>query len=128
MGVRTSIRTRAIGHAGLSALIGTRCYPDRLPEDPTLPALRYQLISAPEPLYRDHDGSPDRWVYRYQIDGWDTTSDKAEDLRVQLFSAFEGWDNGTAVGWCRVDNQFQEYDAILNRHRCMVEIVIDHKV
>ena len=129
MGIRQSVRARAItgGHAGLSALIGTRCYPDRLPEKPTLPALRYQIISSPPMEYRDHDASPpDRWVWRVQIDGWDKTSDEAAALGDQMFAAFEGWNSGTAVGWSRVENQFGEYDVSLNRYRRMVEVVIDH--
>lgn len=131
MGVRESLFARATtgGHAGLAALIGTRCYPDRLPEDVTLPALRYQLISSPPSNYRDHDASPpDRWLHRIQVDGWDVSSNKAAALSDQMFDAFEGWSSGTAVGGCRVENRFSDYDASLNRHRAMVEIVIDHKV
>jgi hypothetical protein len=129
MGVRQSIFTRATSHAGLSALIGSRCYPDQLPEDVTLPALRYQLVSTPPQDYRDHDSNPpDRWIYRYQIDGWDSTPDAAATLGQEMKNAFEGWANGTAVGWCRVENEFGERDIALNQYRRMIEIVIDHAI
>lgn len=130
MGVRQSVFTRATsGHAGLSALIGTRCYPDRLPENVTLPAVRYQVVSLPPHSYQDHDGaSPDRTRSRIQMDGFDVSSDKAEALQKQMFLAFEGWSSGTAVGWSFVANRLGDYDTSLNRHRVIVEIVIDHKV
>ena len=131
MTVRHSIYRRATtgGHAGLSALIGTRCYPDRLPADVTFPALRYQVVSAPPGGYVDHDANPpDRWTFRIQIDGFEASSDKADALGAQMFAAFQGWTSGTAVGGCQVENRFQDYDSILNRHRHMVELLIDHTV
>lgn len=129
MGVDGSIFTRATsGHAGLSALISTRCYPVRLVEGATLPAMSYQFISSPPSGYRDHDGSPDRWLYRVQLDGWDISHDKAKALGDQMFAAFEGWQNGTAVGACHVENHLSDYDTALNKFRYLVEIVIDHKI
>lgn len=35
---------RLTTYAGTSALIGTRCYPMKLPQGPTLPAIAYQQI------------------------------------------------------------------------------------
>lgn len=128
MSVEESLYSRATTHAGLSALIGTRFYPVRLLEDATLPAMRYQLISTPPADYRDHDAPQDRYLYRIQLDGLAATADAAISLREQIVAAFDGWSSGTAVGNSFVENQFTDYDSVLNRYRSMVEIVIDHIV
>ena len=39
-------------YTGGSALIGTRCYPQRLPEGVTLPAMTYQRISTDSMTYQ----------------------------------------------------------------------------
>lgn len=41
----TALITHLEAHAGLSALVGTRIYPQILPQNGTLPAVVYQLIS-----------------------------------------------------------------------------------
>ena len=130
MGVQQSIFTRATtgGHSGLAALIGTRCYPQRMPESPTLPLMTYRLVSTPANAYQDHDGTPDRWTYRVQLDGWAANADAADSLGDQMFAAFAGWSSGTAVGWSQVTNRFEDYEPALNRYRQVIDIIIDHAV
>lgn len=131
MGVRESIYSRATtgGHAGLSALIGTRCYPQRMPESPTLPLVVYHLVSTPPNDYQDHDGgAPDRWTYRVQLDGWAGDADAASALGDQMFAAFAGWSSGTAVGWSFVANRFEDYEPALRRYRQVIDVEIDHAV
>ena len=129
MTVRHSLRARAITHSGLSTLIGTRFYPIRLPETLTLPAARYQVVSSPPSLYRDHEsGAPDRSVSRIQIDVLAGSSDRAAAVGDQVVQAFDGWASGTAVGWCRVTNRFEDYDSAFKRYREVVEIEIDHAI
>lgn len=130
MTVRHSIFKRATtgGHAGLSALISTRCYLQRLPADPILPAMTYSIVSSPPSNYRDHDGAPDRWNFRVQLDGWALGPDNTAALSDQMFAAFEGWASGTAVGGCWVENRIEDYDTALNRGRVIADVVIDHKV
>jgi hypothetical protein len=58
-------------NAGVSALVGTRVYAQKLPQTPTTPALTYQLIT-PRSLI-SHQGMSGTAYPRYQITGWDTT-------------------------------------------------------
>ncbi len=46
MSIEIAIRARLAGFAGLSALVGTRIYPNFIPEGSTLPAIAYEVISA----------------------------------------------------------------------------------
>ena len=131
MTIRHSIYQRATtgGHAGLSALIALRCYPLRLPADAAMPAMTYRVISSPPSEYRDHDGSPDRWRFRVQLDGWAATPDDAAALGDQMFAAFEGWSSGTAVGACHVANgPLEDYDTAMDQSRVIVDVVVDHKI
>jgi len=129
MGLRESIHTRNTTHAGVKALIGTRCYPQMLPDEAELPCTVYNIVSAPPNDYGDHDASPpDRWVSRIQIDSYAATSDGAHAVSDQLFNAWEGYHSGTAVGWARVTNQIDDYEPGMNRYRVTTEIIIDHAV
>jgi hypothetical protein len=116
------------GHAGLSALIGTRCWPQRLEADANLPAMTYSIVSSPPSDYQDHDGGPDRWVYRVQLDGYADDPDSAASLGAQMLAAFAAWSSGTAVGSSLVQNHFETYEPALNRYRQVVDVVIDHRL
>ena len=128
MGVRESIYKRNTTHEGLLALIGTRCYPQLLPDNAKLPCVVYNLIGTPPNNYGDHDASPpDPWTTRIQMDAYATTSDGVHAVGEQLFNAWEGYHSGTAVGWAWVKNQIDSYDLGLNLYRQMTEVVIDYK-
>ena len=46
MTIETAIFTRLTGHAGTTALVGTRVYPDHLPQNPTYPAITYTRVTT----------------------------------------------------------------------------------
>jgi len=58
-------------NAGVSALVGTRIYAQKLPQNPIMPALTYQLITPMSLI--SHQGMSGTAYSRYQITGWDTT-------------------------------------------------------
>jgi hypothetical protein len=126
MTIEASIYSRCTTHAGLSALISDRCYSQRLPDSVALPAVAYHLISTPPHAYNDHDASPpDRWRYRVQFDVYADSPDERASVRKQLWSAWQGWHSGTAVGWAWVHNVIDDFDTGLNKDRAIVEVVID---
>lgn len=45
MTIEEALKTYLQSVAGVSALISTRIYPETLPQEPTLPALKYDIIS-----------------------------------------------------------------------------------
>ena len=93
MSFSTDLYTRLSSHAGLSALVGDRIYPLRLPQNPTLPAVVYQRISGQrlQNLDRNTDG-PQR--IRVQLTAWaedvDTANSVAEQVRLAM-EASTGW-------------------------------------
>jgi len=113
------------GHAGLSALVGTRVYP-RLPENFTLPLLRYRVISANDEYVRDRSTVPGRAKYRIQFDCYAATEDASNALADQLVLAWSGYDGGGCpLGKCWIQNRTDSYNTALNRHRVIVDVQIE---
>jgi len=57
--------------AGVSAIVGTRIYAQKLPQTPTMPSLTYQLITPMSLI--SHQGMSGTAFPRYQITCWDDT-------------------------------------------------------
>ena len=131
MTLRATIFSRCTtgGHAGLSALIETRCYPDRLPENVTYPAVVYHApISDDDSQYRTQDGATERTVSRVQFEGYDITGDGASAVGDQLRSAWSGYSDGCTIGYAFVANRFMTREDGLNAYRDIVDIMIEHSV
>lgn len=90
-------------HAGLTALVGTRIYPQRLPQTPTLPAVTFFRVSGP--TIQDFDGTA-KTRARFQLDCWaegDTAYADAHEVADQVIAALDGYGGqmGGAGGvWC----------------------------
>lgn len=85
----------------VAAIVGTRVYPDVLPQNPVLPSLRYQRISTPRSQYRALDGRAGYAAPRFQIDCYDLTRTAALALAQAVYGLLEGF-TGTVAG-LRVD-------------------------
>lgn len=85
----------------VAALVGTRVWPDVLPQAPLLPALRYQRISTPRSQYRTLDGRADYASPRFQIDVYATARLEAINIAQAVYQLLEGF-HGT-VGGLRID-------------------------
>ena len=128
MGLRATIYSRCTSHAGTSALVAARVYPDLVPEDPTWPLIVYHRISANDSDYRDHDAPTTREISRVQLDCYDDTSDGAADLADQVQAAFNGWSSGSTVGWAFKANRLADYDQSLNVYKQVVDVIIEHAI
>ena len=88
----------------VAALVGSRVWPDALPQAPVLPAIRYQRISTGTSPYRtleDHDVSP-----RMQVDCYAASRLAAIELAQavrQVVRDFRG-----TIGGLRIDNISKE--------------------
>lgn len=90
-----AVYARLTGHAGVSALAATRVYPKRLPQNPTLPALTYQKVSARH--VSSMEGSSNLQGALVQVDAYGRTYAEAKALVRQVQLALEGF-RGTAGG------------------------------
>lgn len=82
------------GYAALSALIGTRIYPNPLPQAAPLPAVAWQKISAVR-VY-SQQGSSGLVKARFQFDCWGTSAAQAIAVANALITAVHTFPAGGA--------------------------------
>lgn len=85
------IYSRLAGFAGLAALVGTRIYPNELPQDVAKPAIRFRLIADDVPQPQQVTGATDLVRARYQFDAFAPAYDDARDVRDQIKLALKRW-------------------------------------
>ena len=94
---------------GIHDIIADRIYPDALPQNPTLPALTYELISGLE-----HHNIDVAYPY-YQLSGWATTRAGVKTLGDEVVSAFKrmkdimGGTSGKRVIQAVIENRLTFY-------------------
>jgi len=129
MTLRTVVYDRCVAHAGIAALVGTRVYPDRLPEDATYPAITYLApVSESGATYHTHDGAGGRKESRVQFSSYAATGDGADALADQVRAAWDGYQNGCTVGRAfQVARRITREDS-LNVYRGISDVMIEHSV
>ncbi len=128
MTLREVVYARCTAHAGTAALIGTRCYPERLPEGVTYPAISYIApVSSVDADYRDHDSTPvERTVSRVQLNCYDETGDGAAALADQVQAAWSGYSSACVVGYAFVANRISTREDPINAYRMIVDVTVEH--
>lgn len=122
MTIETEIYDRLSGHAGLSALVGTRVYPSLLPQDPTFPAITFSRVSAQRVAAMGSD--PGVVQARFQFDVWTQIADGVDayesmrNVMEQLRLALERWrtTSGTIVQDTFFDNELELYEDDIEVH------------
>jgi hypothetical protein len=97
MSVETDFFAAITGDAGINPLIGTRLYPVRLPDDVTLPAAAYWVVST-MPI-----GSGGCKQSRVQLDLYATTYNGVKAIRDAVIAFVDGqnqyWYSVAADAW-----------------------------
>lgn len=89
MAVEEALYAKLEGTAAVSALVGTRIYPLRMPDKVTLPAIRYQRVDTQRPLVMGvATGLADILM---QVDCWGATATTMFTLRDEIRQALERW-------------------------------------
>ena len=89
--IEAGLVTKLTTTAGLTTLISTRTYLERIPQGATLPCLTYQRISTPRVLTHDTSGSAGTAYPRFQFDAWATTYTSAKAISDALRTALNGY-------------------------------------
>ncbi len=116
----------------VSALVVSRIYPLTIPQNPTLPALTYQLITPSSGFA--HDGLTGTGRSRYQITAFDTDYDVMKDLMNKVRVAMSGYTGtlGTAPDTVDVyamipmDTGYSSYDPVIKRFMRALDFMIWH--
>lgn len=98
--VGEGLRAILAGAAGVAAIIGaapnTRFYPVQLPQEPTLPAASYQIVSEDRP-HSSQQGPLKLVAARVQVDTWALTQSDAYALAEEIRKVLDGY-VGTSAG------------------------------
>lgn len=106
MSIEASIYSYLTSQASITNLVSTRVYPVALPENPTLPAIRYTLISSPHE--HNLEGLSLKRA-RVQFDCWSEDHSETIDIAAALLSlldTFQGTMGTVDVVYCTVENEF----------------------
>ena len=104
MTMENALYSRLSGHAGLSALVGVRVYPLRLPQDTTLPAVTYTRVGTRR--LRAMGSDPGLARARFQVAAWAATFAAGRDAGEQIRAALQRW-RGTLEGVVVQDSFFE---------------------
>lgn len=115
-----SIFTALTTNAAVSAIIGNRCYPLVLPQNVTLPAIRYQVVS----LVDEADSIDELWRWRIQIACHAKNYDAAQNLAHKAIKAFKSYNNKGAYGAFATipDGMIDDYDSDLDEYTVYFDI------
>jgi len=118
MTIETDIKARLDAHSGLSALVSTRNYPIKLPQNATFPAIAYSRVSTNVITSLDdlHKDNP-----RYQFDVIGSSYSSVRAVVVQLLDAMIAATTFTAV---YISDQDLEYDDDLELYRVVVDFSV----
>lgn len=94
MTVEADLYTRLSGFAGLSALVGTRIYPQTIPQASAMPAVSYHRVSTVRTSAMGSDVTIAR--ARFQVDVWTQDFDSTKAVARQVQAALQRY-RGTAT-------------------------------
>lgn len=109
---------------GLTALVGTRIHPVRMPQEPTFPAIVITKVSKPR--VTAHTGDSRLANPRYQFTCWavkhSVAVQIAAELRISL-SGFKGLMNGRRVDASLLENEIDSSDPDTGAYAQIVDYI-----
>ena len=115
----------------LSGLVGTRIYPNPIPENPTYPSIGFQQISDVQ--VSSHQGNSNLAQTRIQLDVWHNTYELAKAVRDNLKRVLRDY-KGTVVNGIYTDridriiwfNDMSLPDPVTQKQRRVIDLLILH--
>lgn len=111
MSIKPALWSMITTNPAVSALIGTRLYPDSIPQDAPLPAVAYQTVSTSRGYTQDGpDGIAEPRI-QFTVDA--PTRAQAEDVAAalkNLLSGYRGKISGKTIGAIFLENEYDGYN------------------
>jgi hypothetical protein len=121
--IEADLRTYLLAQPAVTALIGARLFPLRLPQGAAFPALTYQRVAGGEDV--THQGRSGLGRARMQLDCWAATYGQAIALADAVKDALVGYRGAmgaTPFAAGRLANEIDLDEPDLNVYRRMVEV------
>lgn len=124
-----TMRTYVLSDSGVSAIVGTRCYPLAFPANPTFPLLVYRTIAgAYGPMSAPNPSSP-YITTRMQWDVWAETYAEAQALSAELvdtFNRYSGTVSSQEIIDTRIDLMFDLFEDDTKLYRVTIDTSVSH--
>lgn len=129
--LRPALRAFLLADGGISGAVGTRIYPQFLPQNTTADSIVYQKVSD----IGDHtfDGPTGLARPRIQIDAWSRTNDGANALALKIKERLDGYQGIMGSGGAQVtvqgvffDSARDLYDETAQLHRVSQDFFINY--
>ena len=123
--------TSAASAAAVTALIGTRMYPDQVPQKPTLPCIGYAVLEGEQDT--THDGLSGYMETTFELVCMAKDRLAAKDLaqKVKLaldaFPAVMGGAGGVEVDGVFVTGERNDFDDELRVYWTILDVLIEHE-
>ncbi len=125
MAIEADLFAALTGHAGLSALVGSRVYPLILPQNPTYPAVTYQRISTP--MAQVVTGAVAAASTRFQVNVWANTYSSAVNVAAQIRAALLAMTGATVtVHEVLLDNETEGWADESGIYSRILDVIILH--
>ena len=130
MFIEEAIYSYLSGHAGLTALTGTRIYPLVMPQNTILPAVTFSKVSGPRVHAMQKDTST---AYpRFQVSCWGSAYKQAKEVAAQVRAALQdykgtmGGAGGVAVGGVFLEDENDLYEPGTQVYHVALDFIIWH--
>lgn len=126
MTLRDDLYTRlTTGSTALSALVGTRVYRVRLPQNVTYPAVTYWKVSGNR--LHDTQGPTGESDPRVQVSCWSRSQAQAEDVAEAVRGVLDGWSSTGGVHMTQLVNETDLYDNEVEVYHIALDFVLMHE-
>ena len=119
-----TLYTKLSGDVGVSALVGTRIYPNKFKQTKTVPAIRYSRVSGVRPSAMGSDVGITR--YTYQIDIIGNTYSTTDAAKEAVVTSLRRW-RQTGLQDTFIIQEVDDFDDTTNldRIRLTVEFIVE---
>jgi len=123
MTIESELRTRLIAAATSAA---SRIYPQKLPQDPTYPALTFQRVSGAR--VGNLAGAAGRAKPRITFSCWAQTYVAAQALAAEVRASLNGFKGTltTISADIALENEIDDFDDVVNVHRVIQDYFVAH--
>ncbi len=132
MNIKDAIYTYLITQTGLTALVGLRIYPMRIPQRLDMPAITFEQVSKVcEHTMGSDSGNP--FFARWQFNCWADTNYGADDVAAQLITALKdysgtlGGEGGISVDRILYENETELFDENMIHSGISVDFTIIYR-
>lgn len=119
---------RLEGSTSVTSICGTRIYPIHLPQEPKLPAVTYEVISA---VRESGSGIDTGTVHaRVQTTSWGSTPTQAANLKEGVRDATQRWSGtstGVVVHTIFLENEFVFFDDETGHYAHTLDLMVHYE-